>query len=126
MKNIFMFQIFILHINLDIHIGFFKKKFGYFRLPLRIQLIILQVEICFETPYKTYSCIFTFQIRYGSSSSVRFTSDFRFFPSRLLLVVSPHFFVHHIRGTWIGSAIRLFRGCYLLQEYIQVSGEFMN
>ncbi|CAF2073717.1 unnamed protein product, partial [Brassica oleracea var. botrytis] len=66
------------------------------------------------------------QIRYGSSSSVRFTSDFRFFPSRLLLVVSPHFFVHHIRGTWIGSAIRLFRGCYLLQEYIQVSGEFMN
>ncbi|KAG2263468.1 hypothetical protein Bca52824_070547 [Brassica carinata] len=44
----------------------------------------------------------------------------------LLLVVSPHFLAHHIRGTWIGSVITLFIGCYLLQEHIRVSGGFRN
>ncbi|CAF2129687.1 hypothetical protein BRARA_C04332 [Brassica rapa] len=44
----------------------------------------------------------------------------------LLLVVSPHFLAHHIRGTWIGSIICLFIGCYLLQEHIRVSGGFRN
>ncbi|KAJ0248868.1 Cold-regulated 413 plasma membrane protein 2 [Hirschfeldia incana] len=44
----------------------------------------------------------------------------------LLLVVSPHFLAHHIRGTWIGSIISLFIGCYLLQEHIRVSGRFRN
>ncbi|XP_013595754.1 PREDICTED: cold-regulated 413 plasma membrane protein 2-like [Brassica oleracea var. oleracea] len=44
----------------------------------------------------------------------------------LLLVVSPHFLAHHIRGTWIGSIISLFIGCYLLQEHIRVSGGFRH
>ncbi|KAF3570916.1 hypothetical protein F2Q69_00061505 [Brassica cretica] len=44
----------------------------------------------------------------------------------LLLVVSPHFLGHHIRGGWIGSVISLFIGCYLLQEHIRVSGGFRN
>ncbi|XP_010424898.1 PREDICTED: cold-regulated 413 plasma membrane protein 2 [Camelina sativa] len=44
----------------------------------------------------------------------------------LLLVVSPHFLVHHIRGTWIGTVINLFIGCYLLQEHIRASGGFRN
>ena len=44
----------------------------------------------------------------------------------LLLVVSPHFLAHHIRGTWIGTVISLFIGCYLLQEHIRASGGFRN
>ncbi|CAH8385077.1 unnamed protein product [Eruca vesicaria subsp. sativa] len=44
----------------------------------------------------------------------------------LLLVVSPHFLGHHIRGGWIGYVICLFIGCYLLQEHIRVSGGFRN
>uniref|UniRef100_A0A1J3DK14 Cold-regulated 413 plasma membrane protein 2 n=1 Tax=Noccaea caerulescens TaxID=107243 RepID=A0A1J3DK14_NOCCA len=44
----------------------------------------------------------------------------------LLLVVAPSFLAHHVRGTWYGSFISLFIGCYLLQEHIRVSGGFRN
>ncbi|CAN8254776.1 unnamed protein product [Cochlearia groenlandica] len=44
----------------------------------------------------------------------------------LLLVVAPDFLAYHIRGTWIGSFVSVFIGCYLLQEHIRVLGGFRN
>ncbi|KAG8384496.1 hypothetical protein BUALT_Bualt04G0123700 [Buddleja alternifolia] len=44
----------------------------------------------------------------------------------LLLVVSPDFFAHTIRDHWVGVAICLAIGCYLLQEHIRASGGFRN
>ncbi|CAM8909474.1 unnamed protein product [Rhodiola kirilowii] len=44
----------------------------------------------------------------------------------LLLVVSPGFFAHTLRGSWVGVAICLAIGCYLLQEHIRASGGFRN
>ncbi|XP_057769998.1 cold-regulated 413 plasma membrane protein 2-like [Salvia miltiorrhiza] len=44
----------------------------------------------------------------------------------LLLVVSPDFFAHSLRDDWIGVAICLAIGCYLLQEHIRASGGFRN
>ncbi|GER35706.1 cold-regulated 413-plasma membrane 2 [Striga asiatica] len=44
----------------------------------------------------------------------------------LLLVVSPDFFAHTVRDHWIGVAICLAIGCYLLQEHIRASGGFRN
>lgn len=42
----------------------------------------------------------------------------------LLLVVAPSFFADTLRDDWIGIAICLIIGCYLLQEHIRVSGGF--
>ncbi|XP_073274791.1 cold-regulated 413 plasma membrane protein 2-like [Primulina huaijiensis] len=44
----------------------------------------------------------------------------------LLLVVAPDIFAHTMRGNWIGVAICLAIGCYLLQEHIRASGGFRN
>ncbi|CAM8904334.1 unnamed protein product [Rhodiola kirilowii] len=44
----------------------------------------------------------------------------------LLIVVSPSLFASTIRGDWIGAAICLVIGCYLLQEHIRASGGFRN
>nr|GMC66054.1 cold-regulated 413 plasma membrane protein 2 [Ipomoea batatas] len=44
----------------------------------------------------------------------------------LLLVVSPNFFAYTIRESWVGTAICLVIGCYLLQEHIRASGGFRN
>ncbi|CAI9758766.1 unnamed protein product [Fraxinus pennsylvanica] len=44
----------------------------------------------------------------------------------LLLVVSPNFFAHSMRDSWVGVAICLAIGCYLLQEHIRASGGFRN
>ncbi|CAM8907068.1 unnamed protein product [Rhodiola kirilowii] len=44
----------------------------------------------------------------------------------LLIVVSPSLFASTIRGDWIGAAICLAIGCYLLQEHIRATGGFRN
>ncbi|PIN01153.1 hypothetical protein CDL12_26342 [Handroanthus impetiginosus] len=44
----------------------------------------------------------------------------------LLLVVSPDFFAHTLRDHWVGVAICLAIGCYLLQEHIRATGGFRN
>lgn len=44
----------------------------------------------------------------------------------LLLVVAPNIFAHTLRDSWIGTAICLLIGCYLLQEHIRASGGFRN
>ncbi|CAO2813490.1 unnamed protein product [Amaranthus hypochondriacus] len=44
----------------------------------------------------------------------------------LIIVVAPNLFAHTIRGDWIGAAICLAIGCYLLQEHIRASGGFRN
>ncbi|XP_057527531.1 cold-regulated 413 plasma membrane protein 2-like [Amaranthus tricolor] len=44
----------------------------------------------------------------------------------LIIAVAPNLFAHTIRGDWIGAAICLAIGCYLLQEHIRASGGFRN
>jgi hypothetical protein len=44
----------------------------------------------------------------------------------LLLVVAPSFFADTLRDSWVGIAICLIIGCYLLQEHIRASGGFRN
>ncbi|KAJ9562272.1 hypothetical protein OSB04_007432 [Centaurea solstitialis] len=44
----------------------------------------------------------------------------------LLMVVAPNLFAHTIRGSWVGLAICLLIGCYLLQQHIRASGGFRN
>ncbi|CAA2997866.1 cold-regulated 413 plasma membrane protein 2-like [Olea europaea var. sylvestris] len=44
----------------------------------------------------------------------------------LLLVVAPNFFAHSVRDSWVGVAICLAIGCYLMQEHIRASGGFRN
>lgn len=44
----------------------------------------------------------------------------------LLLVVAPNLFAHTFRTSWVGVAICLLIGCYLLQEHIRASGGFRN
>ncbi|KAL2522874.1 Cold-regulated plasma membrane protein 2 [Forsythia ovata] len=44
----------------------------------------------------------------------------------LLLVVAPNFFAHSMRDSWVGVALCLAIGCYLLQEHIRASGGFRN
>ncbi|CAL1380436.1 unnamed protein product [Linum trigynum] len=44
----------------------------------------------------------------------------------LLLVVAPNFFAHTLKDDWVGVAICLAIGCYLLQEHIRASGGFRN
>ncbi|CAL5324739.1 hypothetical protein CsSME_00003848 [Camellia sinensis var. sinensis] len=44
----------------------------------------------------------------------------------LLLVVAPNFFAQSLRNSWVGVAICLIIGCYLLQEHIRASGGFRN
>ncbi|KAL7602937.1 cold-regulated 413 plasma membrane protein 2 [Lactuca sativa] len=44
----------------------------------------------------------------------------------LLLIVAPGLFAHAFRGSWVGVAICLLIGCYLLQEHIRASGGFRN
>ncbi|XP_015961303.1 cold-regulated 413 plasma membrane protein 2 [Arachis duranensis] len=44
----------------------------------------------------------------------------------LLLVVAPDFFAINMRNNWVGLAIDLAVGCYLLQEHIRASGGFRN
>ncbi|KAK1402621.1 cold-regulated 413 plasma membrane protein 2 [Heracleum sosnowskyi] len=44
----------------------------------------------------------------------------------LILVVSPSLLADTIRNDWIGVAICLAIGCYLLQEHIRASGGFRN
>ncbi|KAL2499754.1 Cold-regulated plasma membrane protein 2 [Abeliophyllum distichum] len=44
----------------------------------------------------------------------------------LLLVVAPNFFAHSMRDSWVGVAVCLAIGCYLLQEHIRASGGFRN
>ncbi|GAB4837946.1 hypothetical protein Ancab_027474 [Ancistrocladus abbreviatus] len=44
----------------------------------------------------------------------------------LILVVAPSLFSHTLRSSWIGAAICLVIGCYLLQEHIRASGGFRN
>ncbi|MED6132453.1 hypothetical protein PIB30_019052 [Stylosanthes scabra] len=44
----------------------------------------------------------------------------------LLLVVAPDFFAIKMRNNWVGLAVDLVIGCYLLQEHIRASGGFRN
>ncbi|KAF8405142.1 hypothetical protein HHK36_010040 [Tetracentron sinense] len=44
----------------------------------------------------------------------------------LILVVAPSLFADTLRDSWIGVAICLAIGCYLLQEHIRASGGFRN
>ncbi|MED6145107.1 hypothetical protein PIB30_021916 [Stylosanthes scabra] len=44
----------------------------------------------------------------------------------LLLVVAPDFFAIKMRNSWVGLAVDLVIGCYLLQEHIRASGGFRN
>ncbi|CAJ2635508.1 cold-regulated 413 plasma membrane protein 2 [Trifolium pratense] len=44
----------------------------------------------------------------------------------LLLTVAPDLFAIKFRNNWIGVAIDLFIGCYLLQEHIRATGGFRN
>ncbi|XP_010526934.1 PREDICTED: cold-regulated 413 plasma membrane protein 1 [Tarenaya hassleriana] len=44
----------------------------------------------------------------------------------LLIVVAPGLFAHTFRGNWVGLAVCLVIGCYLLQEHIRASGGFRN
>lgn len=44
----------------------------------------------------------------------------------LLVVVTPSLLADHVRGSWIGIAICLVIGCYLLHEHIKASGGFKN
>ncbi|CAO2815118.1 unnamed protein product [Amaranthus hypochondriacus] len=44
----------------------------------------------------------------------------------LIIVVAPNLFAYTIRGDWLGAAICLVIGCYLLQEHIRASGGFRN
>ncbi|XP_043714087.1 cold-regulated 413 plasma membrane protein 2-like [Telopea speciosissima] len=44
----------------------------------------------------------------------------------LLLAVAPNFFALTLRSSWVGIAICLAIGCYLLQEHIRASGGFRN
>ncbi|GAA0138473.1 hypothetical protein LIER_00215 [Lithospermum erythrorhizon] len=44
----------------------------------------------------------------------------------LLLEVAPGFFAHTLRDNWVGVAVCLLIGCYLLQEHIRASGGFRN
>ena len=44
----------------------------------------------------------------------------------LILTVAPELFAHKLRNNWVGLAIDLFIGCYLLQEHIRASGGFRN
>lgn len=44
----------------------------------------------------------------------------------LIIVVAPDLFAHTFRGNWVGAAVCLVIGCYLLQEHIRASGGFRN
>ncbi|XP_076933170.1 cold-regulated 413 plasma membrane protein 2-like [Bidens hawaiensis] len=44
----------------------------------------------------------------------------------LLLVVAPNLFADEFRDSWVGVAICLLIGCYLLQEHVRASGGFRN
>ncbi|KAI3500538.1 hypothetical protein L1887_36361 [Cichorium endivia] len=44
----------------------------------------------------------------------------------LLLIVAPSLFADAFRGSWVGVAICVLIGCYLLQEHIRASGGFRN
>nr|AAT01418.1 putative stress-responsive protein [Tamarix androssowii] len=44
----------------------------------------------------------------------------------LIIVVAPSLFASTVRDDWIGAAICLVIGCYLLQEHIRASGGFRN
>uniref|UniRef100_A0A7C8YJC4 Uncharacterized protein n=1 Tax=Opuntia streptacantha TaxID=393608 RepID=A0A7C8YJC4_OPUST len=42
----------------------------------------------------------------------------------LIIVVAPSLLAHTIRGSWLGAAVCLVIGCYLLQEHIRASRGF--
>ncbi|KAJ8441946.1 hypothetical protein Cgig2_020091 [Carnegiea gigantea] len=44
----------------------------------------------------------------------------------LIIVVAPDLFAHTFRADWVGAAVCLVIGCYLLQEHIRASGGFRN
>lgn len=44
----------------------------------------------------------------------------------LICVVAPSLLSDYIRNNWLGVAICLGIGCYLLQEHIRASGGFRN
>ncbi|KAG5050971.1 Cold-regulated 413 plasma membrane protein 2 [Glycine soja] len=44
----------------------------------------------------------------------------------LILTVAPDIFAHRLRNNWIGLAIDLFIGSYLLQQHIRATGGFKN
>ncbi|XP_021731665.1 cold-regulated 413 plasma membrane protein 2-like [Chenopodium quinoa] len=44
----------------------------------------------------------------------------------IIIVVAPSLLASYVRGGWIGAAICLAIGCYLLQEHIRASGGFRN
>ncbi|KAL2333649.1 hypothetical protein Fmac_014862 [Flemingia macrophylla] len=44
----------------------------------------------------------------------------------LILIVAPNIFALKLRNNWIGLAVDLLIGCYLLQEHIRASGGFKN
>ncbi|KAI5418225.1 cold-regulated 413 plasma membrane protein 2 [Lathyrus oleraceus] len=44
----------------------------------------------------------------------------------LLVVVSPDLFALKFRNNWVGVAIDLLIGCYLLQEHVRATGGFRN
>jgi len=44
----------------------------------------------------------------------------------LLMVVAPDLFAHKVKENWIGVAVLIFIGCYLLQEHIRATGGLRN
>lgn len=77
-----MFQIVLLHSNLNIWIRFleyyfkFFQFFGFFSLFVRVRLITLQIRICFLTSYKIHSGISNISNRIWIRL---FGSDYRYY-----------------------------------------------
>lgn len=71
-----------------------------------------------------------FEMHWFSSINfdIAFIADWLEMPGSLilLLVVAPGFFAYTIKDSWVGVAICLIIGCYLLQEHIRASGGFRN
>ena len=44
----------------------------------------------------------------------------------IIIVVAPNLIANTFRGNWVGAAVCLAIGCYLLQEHIRASGGFRN
>lgn len=66
-----------------------------------------------------YCCIFVWE-------SIR--ADWLEIPGSmiLILIVAPNIFALKLRNNWIGLAVDLLIGCYLLQEHIRATGGIRN
>lgn len=90
--------------------------------------------VTFYITFKEFLCCFMHHIWlvyigfYPSIFDIASIADWLEMPGSLilLLVVAPGFFAYTIKDSWVGVAICLIIGCYLLQEHIRASGGFRN